>query len=41
MAIIAKANANEIEIIQQNAGPFVKSRAYYPLIFKEVSHSNY
>ncbi|OCG56742.1 MULTISPECIES: CHAP domain-containing protein [unclassified Gilliamella] len=35
VAIISKVTDNEIEIVQQNAGPTASSRATFPLIFKD------
>ncbi|MCO6507120.1 MAG: CHAP domain-containing protein, partial [Snodgrassella sp.] len=35
VAIIRKVSNNEIEIVQQNPGPYASSRATYPLIYKD------
>ncbi|MCO6513726.1 MAG: CHAP domain-containing protein [Snodgrassella sp.] len=35
VAIISKVSNNEIEIVQQNPGPYASSRATYPLIYKD------
>lgn len=35
VAIISKVTDNEIEIIQQNPGPTARSRATFPLIFRD------
>jgi surface antigen len=33
VAIVSKVTENEIEIIQQNPGPFAKSRVKFPLVY--------
>ena len=35
VAIISKVTDNEIEIVQQNPGPTARSRANFPLIFRD------